>query len=135
MLALLLAVAGCTSYTAETPVLTGLGGYTQEQGPGDLVKVMYNGPQHGLRLSAAAAYTLYRCAEVSQRAGKPFFALYQDLPAALQDKRSNLPLASPVMGRAFAHAYIRMHDTPGPGLLSTSEVLARLAPLIKESGN
>lgn len=106
------------------------GGYEEEQGPGQLIKISYTGTL-GVTVHMAAHYVLYRSAEIAQREGKPYFALYQDLPAALKDRRSAASAFSTVGGKAYSYAYILPFDNDAPGLLAAEEVIARLAPKVK----
>lgn len=73
-------------------------------------------------------YALYRCAEIAQREGSPYFALYQTLAEALQDRRSATVKPTTLLGIPHAEVYIRLHRAAAPGLLSAAEVIARLKP-------
>jgi hypothetical protein len=106
------------------------GGYEEEPGPGKLIKVSYTGPLSATVYMAANS-VLYRSAEITQREGKAYFALYNDLPSALHDRRSEKTVYSTVGGRAFSYAYILPFQDDAPGLLSAAEVIARLEPKVK----
>lgn len=131
--ALALCLGACQSYhgmgeIAGIPLSSS--GFKEEKGPGDLIKVEYHGTPF-LSLYRTELFAMYRCAEVAQRAGKPYFALYQTLPDALAGQSSAKNKASTVTGVPYSYAYIRLHDAAGSGLLSTQEVLTRLTPLIQ----
>lgn len=122
---------GCaTGYAEENRLLLRPSGYSEVRGPGQLIKVQYKGDPY-TTIYEAKVYALYRCAEIAARDGKPYFALYLDLPAALADRRSADNTASAVLGIPSSFAYIALHDAPGPGLLSAAEVMQRLAPRVK----
>lgn len=106
------------------------GGYEEEAGPGKLIKVSYTGTL-GVGVHMAAHYVLYRSAEIAQREGKPYFALYRDLPSALQDRRSQKSDFSTLHGHAFSYAYILPLETDAEGLLSAAAVLKQLEAKVK----
>ncbi|RSZ57864.1 hypothetical protein HF313_24310 [Massilia atriviolacea] len=106
------------------------GGYEEEPGPGKLIKVSYTGPSSATVYMAANA-VLYRSAEITQREGKAYFALYNDLPSAMKDRRSEKTVFSTIGGRAFSSAYIIPFAENAPGLLSAAEVIARLQTKVK----
>jgi len=127
-----LATVGCS--TAYQDASTGLSrasgaGYKEEAGPGGLVKVTYKGNKWML-MYQVQDYALYRCAEIAQRQGSPYFALYQTLPDALQNRTSNEVKPTTLLGIPHAEVYISLHKTAAPGLLSAAEVLTRLKPTI-----
>lgn len=129
---LVMSLTGCsTAYQAASSGLTGASGagYKEEPGPGGLVKVTYQGNRYML-MYQVQDYALYRCAEIAQRQGSPYFALYQTLPDALQNRTSTEVKPTTLLGIPHAEVYISLRKTPEPGLLSAAEVLARLKPTI-----
>lgn len=130
--ALGLLVSGCaTPYQDARNPLTGwTGGYLEEPGPGELMKVGFAG-NSGISQATVSTYLLYRCAELAQRDNRPYFALYRSLPSAILDRRSSIQTAESFLGKPDAYAYILYFDAPGEGLLETREVLARLAPQVR----
>ena len=131
-LAGLVLLAGCaTRYQDGNNLLTGwTGGYWEDSGPGELVKVGFSGNSN-ITTETVSAYLLYRCAEVAKRANKPYFALYRSLPAAVQDVRSPDQEIDVYMGKPDSYVYILYFDQAEEGLLETSEVLARLESQVK----
>lgn len=131
---LALALTGCsTAYqeARDNPIeLLSASGYKEQAGPGDLIKVTYKGSPSML-MYQVETYALYRCAEVAQRKGAPYFGLYQTLPDALSDRRSSSVRPTTLLGVPHAEVYVAPHKLAAPGLLSTAEVLARLAPQVK----
>jgi hypothetical protein len=125
-------LVGCaTGYQdASNPLLGWTGGYSEQKGPGDLIKVIFAGNGYSTR-EKVGTYLLYRCAEIARREGKPYFAFYQNLPAAVMDKRSSEKLVTTVTGKPTTYAYVLLFDAPAPGLLDSTELLTRLEPDVK----
>lgn len=125
-------LGGCATgyHDASNPLLGFTGGYWEQKGPGELVKVGFGGNSFVSR-EKVGIYLLYRCAEVAKREGKPYFAFYPNLPSAVADRRSTEKTVTTVTGKPTSFAYILFFDTPGENLLSTSELLARLEPEVK----
>lgn len=133
MLALLALAACSTAYQEAVDYPIGLkfaSGYQEEAGPGGLIKVTYQGSP-SMRMYQVETYALYRCAEIAQRKGAPYFGLYQTLPEALSDQRSSKVKPTTLAGNAHAEVYMSPRQSAAPGLLSTADVLARLGPEIK----
>lgn len=105
------------------------GGYDEEKGPGGLIKVRYVGNREIL-MYQVQHYALYRCAEIAQREGSPYFALYQTLADALQDRRADTVRPTTLLGIPHAEVYIQLHPAAGPGLLSTAQTLSNLKPIV-----
>ena len=77
----------------------------------------------------AGRFMLYRCAEVTQREGKKYFAMYGTVPDAIQDKRISERTNSVIGGaKPSLHVYILPLDQSSPGALSVDEVIQRLKP-------
>jgi hypothetical protein len=102
--------------------------HTQQQGPGRLITVRYAGVQ--VTMHVAEIHALHRCAQIAAEAGKPYFALYKDLPDALADRRSTVPEITTIQHAPSAVTYILLQDNPGPGLLSTHKLLRDLDPQV-----
>lgn len=128
-LALLLGLVGAGCSTAYQDASTGLSGYREEAGPGGLIRVTYKGNER-MRMYQVQDYALYRCAEIAQRRGSPYFVLYQTLPDALQDRSSVEVKPTTLRGIPHAEVYISLRNTAAPGLLSAADVLDRLKPMI-----
>ncbi|MCU0973945.1 MAG: hypothetical protein MUF80_08340 [Burkholderiales bacterium] len=125
-------MAACaTAYQDATNPITGFtGGYWESKGPGQLVKVGFAGNAY-IERGRVGTYLLYRSAEIAKREGKPYFAFYENLPAAVVDKRSSERSVKTVGGKPVTYAYILFFDAPEPGLLNAAEVIARLEPEVK----
>jgi len=134
-LGLMLAMALTACSTAyqdagqSSPLKNPNGGYAEEKGPGGLIKVKYVGNREIL-MYQVQNYTLYRCAEIAQREGSPYFALYQTLADALQDRRADAVRPTTLLGVPHAEVYIKLQPAADPGLLSTAQTLARLKPIV-----
>jgi hypothetical protein len=126
LVALTLLVGCATSYRDAGPS----GGYWEQKGPGELIKVGFSGNAFtgGKRTET---YLLYRCAEITKRENKTYFAFYKSLLTAIMDMRSSEKAATTIIGMPTAHAYILFFESPGPGLLNADELLIRLEPKIK----
>lgn len=131
-MATLLLLAGCATgyHDLSNPLVGWTGGYWESKGPGELTKVGFAGNSIVTR-NKVGIYLLYRCAEIAQRERKPYFALYQSLPAAVMDKRSPDKEVTTITGKPTAYAYILFFDQDAPGLLNTADVLQRLEPEVK----
>jgi hypothetical protein len=122
-------LTGCATgyHDMRNPLVGWTGGYWEDKGPGELIKVGFAG-NGAITRDKVGTYLLYRCAEVAQRERKAYFALYQSLPEAVMDRRSSEKTVTTVTGKPTAYAYILFFDDAAPGLLSTADVLKRLAP-------
>ncbi len=128
-------LSGCaTPYgDARNPITGWTGGYSESKGPGELIKVIFSG--NGIiKTDTVSVYLLYRCAEIAQREGKPYFAFYQNLPDAVLDKKSTSKSASTVGRKPTDYAYILLSKEDKPGYLSASAVISSLEIHIKPEG-
>lgn len=127
-----LALSGCaTGYRSiNTPLLGFSGGYWEQRGPGQLIKVGFSGNGF-IDAATVSDYLLYRCAEVAQREGSTHFVLYTNLPAAISDRRSSDRHVFTTFGKPDGHAYILLVPADAPSALSVQEVLDRLGPKVK----
>jgi len=87
LLASIITLSGCASndiYRQSSAF-----GYSNQAGPGKLTTV-------SVRIVAdrkiAEGYLLYRCAELAQKAGHPYFVLYKNVPSAVH----NVPIIEPI---------------------------------------
>lgn len=125
-------LVGCAPITYGEHNSWGLGlsnGYSEQKGPGELIRVQYQ--RIGLPADKIETYLLYRCAEIAKREGKPYFALYHDLLAAINDNRSQRIFKTSEIGGASAYAYMLLFDADGPVLKNTNQVLAELESKIQ----
>lgn len=125
-------LSGCaTGYqSVSNPLVGWMGGYWETKGPGDLIKVSYAGNSY-IERNKVSTYLLYRCAEIAQREGKEFFVLYENLSAAIADRRSSEKSVGTITGKPTGYAYILLLDQPSGYVLSAEEVIARLKSQIK----
>lgn len=105
--------------------------YGWQRGPGKLITVRFVSGR--TTMHRAALLTLHHCALIASHAGKPYFALYRDLPDALADRRSAEPMVTTILHQPSAITYILLQDGPGPGLLSTAKVLSELTPQLNRA--
>jgi len=125
-------VSGCaTGYqSASNPLVGWMGGYWETRGPGDLIKVSFAGNGF-IERDKVSAYLLYRCAEIAQRESKQFFVLYENLPAAIADRRSSEKSVGTIAGKPTGYAYMLLLEQPNGYVLSAEEVIARLKSQVK----
>ncbi|HKQ81194.1 MAG TPA: hypothetical protein VJS42_03275 [Steroidobacteraceae bacterium] len=126
-----LAAACATGYQSATNPLVGwMGGYWDKKSPGDLIKVGFAGNGF-IDPHKAGVYLLYRCAEVAQREHKEYFLLYENLPAAIADRRSTEKTVTTITGKPTIYAYILLLDQPEGPVLSAPDLITRLKPEVK----
>ncbi|PTU32986.1 CC0125/CC1285 family lipoprotein [Stenotrophobium rhamnosiphilum] len=127
-----LMLAGCATgyHDASNPLTGWAGGFWDTKGPGQLIKIGFSGNGFISR-EKVGTYVLYRSAEVTQREGKDFFVMYENLPAAISDRRSSERTVSTIGGKAATYVYVLLKTEPGPDVLSASEVIARLRPEVE----
>lgn len=127
-------VCGCaTGYHKFTASLIGpRGGYTDEQvGPGELIKVTFEGSQW-TKSASAQDYLLLRSAEVAKLHGKPYFSVYGSIAEAIVGRRSEDAYAGSVMSSTYGFVYILLEDEHVPGSLVTADLLAKYAYIGEE---
>lgn len=129
-----LSLMGCTTYqSVSNPLIGWMGGYNETKGPGELVKVSYYGNQYYTE-EQVSVYLLFRCAEIAKREGKSHFALYENLRAAVLDRRVSAKTIQSTYSMPMGSAYILLFDSAGTDLLPAGDVLDRLEPQIQKWG-
>ena len=122
--------ACATSYQSAAGSLTG--GHNERKGPGNLELVEFYGNGY-TSLALAEQYTTYRCAEVAQAKGKPYFIMYDTLNNAARDIPSFRPLVGSIQNKPHAVSFVLLLDAPRRGALETKTVLADLKQVIETS--
>jgi hypothetical protein len=122
-------LGGCATgyHDASNPILGFTGGYWDQKGPGKLLKIGFSGNGF-INREKVGVYLLYRCAEVAQREGGNYFAMYTSLPSAILDRRSSERSVATIGGKPATYAYILLLDQDSPGALSAADVITRLKP-------
>lgn len=125
--------SGCaTRYGSQSNVLTGwMGGYTDRPGPGELVRVDFAGNGF-IDSSKVGIYLVYRCAELAQAHGKPYFSMYPTLAHAIADRAIGESSVTSVGGKPLGTIYVLYQDTDVPGATATKDVLDRYEAVVKE---
>lgn len=124
-----------TGYQSATNPVAGMfGGYWDKKGPGQLIKVGFDGNGY-ISKDKVGIYLLYRCAEVAKREGSNYFIMYENLPSAIADRRSAERSVSTTGGKAVSFAYILLTKAPGNGVLSSSDVIKRLGSEVRSTGD
>ena len=125
-----LALAGCATGYVKDSIF---GGHWDEEGPGELITVGYNGNGY-TKGEKVEIYLLYRSAEVARERGKPYFTAYQSIRAAIVDAPLSEATVHALGGKPFGKVYIMLHDGPVPGGLEATDVLAKYAEAVKRFG-
>lgn len=126
LLAAALALSGCATQYQSTGLT---GGHLDHPGPGKLYTVVFAANGY-TSAGLAEKYALYRCAEVAQSLGKPFFVMYDSLTSAALERPSSTPSIGIVLGKPTATAFILPLDTPRPGVHDTRATLDDLRTVI-----
>lgn len=132
MLFIVALMSGCATgyHSAKDPLLGWTGGFWEEAGPGELVIVGFGGNGY-IAHEKVAVYLLYRCAELSRDKGKPYFRIYDSLPAAILDRPLNSAFVSPVTGKPLGQVYMLYEDGPVAGAFATAEIISRYQTEVK----
>src|SRR5690348_18496880 len=80
-----LLLGGCaTGYHSDKGVIRGYtGGYWEQPGPGELLKVGFSGNGY-IDRDTTHAHLMYRCAELALQRHKRYFRLYESLTDAIR---------------------------------------------------
>jgi hypothetical protein len=125
-----LLVACATGYKDGTGVVSGFtGGYWDSKGPGETIIVGFAGNSH-ISGDLVGIYLLYRCAEITKERGANYFSLYQSLPAAIADRKSDKKIVSNLSGKPAASVYILIEDKLIDGAISADDVIQRYKSII-----
>lgn len=109
-------------HDASNPILGYTGGYWDAPGPGQLLKVGFSGNGFSKK-EQVGTYLLYRCAEVAADHGKDYFVMYENLPAAIRDRRSTERVVGTLGGKPNAYVYILLRDEDGVNVMSAKAIL------------
>lgn len=110
----------------------GLGGFTEQAGPGEITIVDFS--RHGfVKPEMVSIYLLYRCAELSQQHGSPHFRLYESLVDAIIDRPLSPPIPySRTSGWPLLTVYMLYEQTAVPHSFAAAEVLAKYESQVKK---
>ncbi len=100
-----------------------------KNGVGKLERVTFVGNKYTSR-ALAEQYAIYRCAELAQENGKPYFVMYDSLTSAARNIPSLHPQNGTIMNSPHVSAYVLLLESPHQGALETKAVLAELQPVI-----
>lgn len=130
-LVLALAVTGCatTYHDARNPVLGITGGYWDQPGPGQLMKVGFAGNGFSKR-DTVVPFIMYHCAELAAERHKPYFRMYYSLFDAIRDKPIEEAVVGRVDGKLGDWVFVLFDDSDAPGDLSTQDTLAKYGNLV-----
>lgn len=119
---------GCaTAYQNGMFSLTG--GYYEEDGPGDLVKINFSGNGY-ITGEKVAQFNLYRCAEYTKENGKSHFIAYNSLWDAALDRRASSTTLGFVGGKPFSFVFILLRDEYEFGTMEADTILAEYQHIV-----
>ena len=122
LLALSLGSCATGYHSVEGPISGWTGGYWDQPGPGELLKVGFDGNGY-IDRPTITAYLMYHCAELAQKRHKPYFRVY----ASLSDAIRNVPVDEVAIGRVGGKlddwVFLLFDDEPTPGDRETARVL------------
>lgn len=129
LLAACLCLAACAeSYSNGTKRPIGARA-DNKYGVGKLELVTFVGNEYTPR-ALAEQYAIYRCAELAQEKGKPYFVMYNSLTSAARNIPSPRPQSGTIMKSPYITAYVLLLESPRQGAQETKAVLAELQPVI-----
>ena len=127
-------LCGCATGYHDAGGLLGVsGGYYDQKGPGELFKVGFSGNGY-IKADMVRDYLTYRCAEVARREGHAWFAMYQNLPDAIRDRRIDSKNVGKLNNKPWGEVYILFFEQSEYGLLNADEVITRLEPVVDAQG-
>jgi hypothetical protein len=123
LLALMLALAGCATGYHDTrgPITGWTGGYWDQRGPGQLVKVGFDGNGY-IDRDTTNAYLMYHCAELAQQRNKPYFRMYASLNDAIRDQPAQELAIGRVGGKLDDWMFVLFDNQEAPGDLSATAI-------------
>ncbi|MGB3461333.1 CC0125/CC1285 family lipoprotein [Rhodanobacter lindaniclasticus] len=128
-------LGGCaTGYHSDKGVIRGYtGGYWEQPGPGELLKVGFSGNGY-IDRDTTHAYLMYRCAELALQRHKPYFRLYESLPDAIRDRPSMDLTVGRVAGAMGDWVFVLFDQDYSAGDLDADGVEKRYASYIHAQG-
>lgn len=135
--AMLVALTGCSTgyYDARNPIrailLGAKEGYWDRKGPGQLDVVGFSANPF-TKADMIGAYLMYRCAELGQSRGKPYFSMYYSISDAIDDVPMNTYKVQFVRWQPTAKVYVLYRDVEVPGAFAVAETLAKYHSQVKE---
>jgi hypothetical protein len=129
-------LAGCATgyHSADNPILGFTGGYWEQPGPGELLKVGFAANGFSNR-DTVTAYLMYHCAELAQKRNKPYFRIYYSLPDAIRDKPIDEALIGRVGGKLGDWVFVMFDNSEQPGDLGTQAMLDKYGPTVHSQEN
>lgn len=123
-------LTGCATgyHSIKNPIAGWTGGYWEENGPGQLIQVNFDGNGYS-KQAKVEDYLMLRCAEVAQAHHKPYFSLYGSIAEAIVGRRLSGQFVSSVANGQSGRAYMLLEDDAGADRFSTTDTLARFASL------
>ena len=123
LLALMIALGRCATgyHDTRSPIAGWTGGYWDQPGPGQLVKVGFDGNGY-IDRETTNAYLMYHCAELAQQRNKPYFRMYASLNDAIRDQPVKELAIGRVGGKLDDWMFVLFDDQEVSGDLSATAV-------------
>lgn len=129
---LLFLLSGCsTGYHSSNDILRGFtGGFDEEEGPGDLIKVGFFGNGYTDK-EKVGLYLLFRSAELVKAKGKNHFVMYKSIAHAIANQPEDRSYVSTIGFKPAAVMYILTEDIPNANTFSADEIIKKHAKEVK----
>lgn len=130
-MALALLISGCATgyHSVRGPITGWTGGYWDEPGPGELLKVGFDGNGY-IDRDTITAYLMYHSAELAQQRHKPYFRMFESLPDAIRGITNDELAFGRVGGKLDDWVYLLFDDQKVPGDQETAKVLETYRPKV-----
>lgn len=131
----ILGLSGCatTYHSANNPILGLTGGYWDQPGPGELVKVGFAGNGYSKR-DTVAPFIMYHCAELAGQRHDPYFRMYYTLFDAIRDKPIDQAIVGRVGNGLGDWVFVLFDKQYEPGDLSAIDTLKKYDPIVHGQG-
>jgi hypothetical protein len=124
-IAMALLLSGCATgyHSVNGPISGWTGGYWDQPGPGELVKVGFDGNGY-IDRETITGYLMYHCAELAEQRHKPYFRMFESLPDAIRGIAEDELAVGRVGGKLDDWVYVLFDDQKLSGDQETAKVLA-----------
>lgn len=122
----MLSLCSCaTRYQDGSSPLSITGGYGSEKGPGNLEKIYFRGNGYTSSVQTSQ-YAIRHAAEIGRLQHQPYFAMYQNLTDAANNKKSHEPLVDATLERTYSYFYVMYHQNKESGDYVVDDILNNL---------
>ncbi|MGY3572720.1 CC0125/CC1285 family lipoprotein [Vibrio paucivorans] len=129
-----LILSGCaTGYqSAEHPIFGMTGGFVEQEGPGELIEVVFGGNGF-IEPEKVNLYLKYRCAELVKERGGNYFVAYRSIAHAIADQPIVAIRTTQVADKPLSKVYILMEEEKRPRSFSAQEIIEKHTDEVKGS--